>query len=104
MKKQRKEKDTTTPPSHEEKEYFETMNLLPPYIPPRRTYVPQVTIPSKGSTTLVAPKIPKGMIVLHDIMPQLQNLSFEDPDTRKIRDLNRKNNMKLVKDMPYSLN
>ena len=66
--------------------------------------MPQVTIPSKGSTTLVAPKIPKGMTVLLDIMPQLQNLSFEDVDTSKLIDINRKNYMKLVKDTPDSPN
>ena len=71
MKKQRKEKAIATPPCHEEKEECETRNLLPPYIPPRRTNVPWVTIPIKGSTTLVTPKIPKGMTVLLDIMPQL---------------------------------
>ena len=65
---------------------------------------PRVTIPSKGHATLVAPKIPKGMTVLPDIMPQLQNLSFEDLDTIKLLDLDRKNNLKLVKYTPDSLN
>ena len=63
-----------------------------------------VSIPSKGYAALVAPKIPKGMIVLHDIVPKLQKLNFEDSDTRKIRDLDRKNYMKMVRDMHDSSN
>ena len=104
MKNQRKEKATTTPPSYEYQEDFETRNLLPPYIPPRRTEAPWVSVPSKGHATLVAPKIPKRMIILYDTMPQLQKLAFEDSNTRKIRYLDRKNYMKVVRDMPDSLN
>ena len=40
MKKQIKEKGIAMPLVDEEKEDFETRNLLPPYIPPRRTDLP----------------------------------------------------------------
>ena len=104
MKKQRKKKSLGTPLSHEEQEDFETRNLLLPYIPPRRMDVSWVSIPSKGYAALVVPKIPKGMTILHDIVPKLQKLNFEDSETRKLRDLDRKNYMKLVRDMPDSPN
>ena len=104
MKKHRKEKHPAAPPIHEEQQDFETRNLLLPYIPPRRKNVSQFSIPSKGYATLVAPKIPKRMIILHDTMPQLQKLEFEDSNTRKIRYLDRKNYIKVVRDMPDSLN
>ena len=92
------------PTIHEEKEDFETRNLLPLYIPPTRMDAPWVGIPSNICATLVAPKIPKGMTLLHDIMPQIHKLSFEYYDTNKLRDLDRKKYMTLVKDTPESPN
>ena len=44
------------------------------------------------------------MTVLHDIIPQLHKLSFEYYDTNKLRDMDGKNYMKVVRDMPDSLN
>ena len=44
------------------------------------------------------------MTVLPDNMPQLQNISFEDVDTSKLIDIDRKNYMKLVEDTPDSPN
>ena len=104
MKKQRKDKATTTQPTQDEQEDIETRNLLSPYIPPRRMDAPQVSIPSKNYATLVAPKRPKGMTVLHDILPNLVKLSFEDSDTSKINDHDRNNYMKLMRDTLYSSN
>ena len=69
---------------------------MPPYIPPRRKDAPWVGVPIKGHATRVAPKITKGMTILHDILPNLVKIFFQDSNTSKISDLDRKNYMKLV--------
>ena len=79
-------------------------NLLPPYIPPRRTDAPWAIITSKNYATLVAPKLTKGIEVLQDIMPQLHKLSFKYHDTNKLRDMDRRNYMEMVKYTPDSPN
>ena len=85
MKKSRNEEALAITLTQEDRDDFETKNLLPPYRTPRRSDVPPVTIPSDGHVTLVAAKKPKDMEVLQNIMPQLAKFTFQDSDTNLIR-------------------
>ena len=57
--------------------------MLLPYIPPRCYDVPNVKIPKKSRDSLVASSVPKIIKLLKDILPNLQNLSSANHDTKK---------------------
>ena len=65
--------------------------FLPPYITPRCADAPKVEIPTKSRAPLVKPIVPKGVNVLKNILLNQQKLSFIDHDTKKQKDLDRKN-------------
>ena len=82
---------TTPPPPIEE--YFETINLMPPYVPPRCRDAPRVTIPKRIGAPLIVPLVPKEVKVLKDIFPNVRKLSYADHDMKVQADLDRQNYM-----------
>ena len=65
--------------------------FLPPYITPRCADAPKVKIPTKSHASVVKPIVPKGVNVLKNIVLNQQKLSFIDHDTKKHKDLDKKN-------------
>ena len=76
----------------------ETRNLMPHYIPPRRTDAPRITVLEKKAAPLIVPLVPKGVKVLKDIIPNLRKLSFDDHDMRIQTDLDHQNYIDTVYD------
>ena len=72
--------------------------LLLPYITPRCSDASKMKIPTKSCAPLVKPIVPKGVNVLKNILLNQQKLSFIDHDTKKQKDLDRKNYKLTVQD------
>ena len=89
----------TPAPTRPEEEDFETINLMLPYIPPRHTDAPRVTIQKKVGEPLIVSLLLKGMKVMKDVMMNVRKLSFVDHDTKSQIDLDHQNYMDNVQDM-----
>ena len=76
----KKKRQVTTPPPCEEDEDLKTRNLLPPYITPRRSDEPNIRVLKMSRYLLVAPMVPEGFKLLHNILSNLHKLSFTDHD------------------------
>ena len=93
-----KNKEPVVPPSKDEETRFAT--ILPPYTPLRSDDVPKVRIPNNAMFPLVAPKIPKGVWVMQNMLPNIKKMTFIDHDIHKFIELDMKNYMVVVQDTP----
>ena len=69
---------------------------FPCYIPPRRADVVEAELPKKAVTTMIAPQIPIGMTLLHDILSELAILKFQDFNTQQEEGLQIKDCMSIT--------
>ena len=98
--RKRKGRAVTPPETTAPTEDFETRNLLPPYVPPRRKNAPEATIPKNRKIPLIVPLITEGVKVVKYIPPNVKNISYADHDTKLQLDLDHKNHMDIAKDTP----
>ena len=82
---------------------IEERKMLPLYVWPRREEALEVNVSTKACSSLVIPQIPAGVPLLMNIIPKLVKLQFEDTDTRKQADLERKNYMITMLAIPPEL-
>ena len=72
--------------------------MLPYYVPPRTSNATKVRLNKNEKYQLVSPSIPKGVRVISNIIPNLQNMSFDDHDLRRFLELEMKKYMTIVYD------
>ena len=79
---------------------FETRELLPPYVSPRRRNVTRYFILNKGKAPLWVSSVPEGVKVVKYILPKVQRLYYGDHDTKTQLALNHERYTKMVQDTP----